>query len=194
MLKYRLPKPLGGVQIRGIDIKKKALVKSSHYQYHPHKVNLAVMDIREVPREKGANVTSTLDPFLNFMFKKLEPSMSSPSMWLFILENKDDVFDATNFASSKLDQYEYVLTTYVPSKAEMLNNITTRATAPNVPLLFLFKKNNSFADSCRDLVKTKYNTPPNCLYYLDMTKNTAQGQVEDRGNRTPNGVLFGHPP
>ena len=132
-----------------------------------------------MPRGKGANITSTLDPFLNFMFKKLEPSMSSPNVWLFILENKDDVLDATNFASSKLDQYEYVLTTYVPSKAEMLNNITTRATAPNVPLLFLFKKSNSFADSFRDLVKTKYDTPPNCVYYLDMTKNTkAKWRIE----------------
>ena len=61
----------------------------------------------------------------------------------------------------------------------MLNNITTRATAPNVPLLFLFKKNNSFTNSCRDLVKTKYDTPPNCMYYLDMTKNTeAKWRIE----------------
>ena len=105
--------------------------------------------------------------------------MSSLNVWLFILENKDDVLDATNFASSKLDQYKYVLTTYVPSKAEMLNNITTRETAPNVPLLFFFKKNNFFADSCCDLVKTKYDTPPNCVYYLDMTKNTkAKWRIE----------------
>ena len=54
----------------------------------------------------------------------------------------------------------------------MLNNITTRANAPIVPFLFLFKKNNAFADSCRNLVKTKYDTPANCVYYLDMTKNT----------------------
>ena len=49
MLKYKLPKPLGGVQIRGIDINKKALVKSSQYQHHHREVNLAVMDIRELP-------------------------------------------------------------------------------------------------------------------------------------------------
>ena len=41
-----------------------------------------------------------------------------------------------------------------------------------MPLLFLFKKENAFAESTRPLLKGKYNTPLDNSYYWDYGKNT----------------------
>lgn len=47
------------------------------------------------------------------------------------------------------------LTTYVPSKVEMLNNVTNRSTALDVTLLFHFE----FAKAANKCVKKQYNIP-----------------------------------
>lgn len=178
-LKYQLPMPSGGVQMRGIDISAKAMVTSTQYHYQSRPVNLAVIDIREVPRATATNFASAIDPFLNILLQKMVPRITEPSVWLFILEDKNDVRDATCFATLRLTEYDYVLSTYVPSKAEMLNNITSRGTARDVPLLFLFKKDNDFATASRALLKSKYDTPASCLYYLDASRNTeAKWRIE----------------
>ena len=98
--------------------------------------------------------------------------MTEPNVWLFILKGKDDIKHATAFVAAHLEQYEYTLSKYVPSRAELLNGISTRATAPDMPLLFLFKKENTFTDSARPLLRGKYNTPLKNSYYWDWGKNT----------------------
>ena len=35
-----------------------------------------------------------------------------------------------------MPEFDIMHSTYIPSKAEMLNNVSTRAMAPDVPLLF----------------------------------------------------------
>ena len=162
-LKYRLPDPAGGVHIRGIDTSARALVSSPTYRYQHREVNLAVLDVREIPRAKEGD--STMEPFLHFLKKKLEPNMNDPNVWLFILSGWEDVKLATSFADAHLDQYEFTVSKYVPSRAELLNGISTRSTTPDVPLLFLFKKENAFAQSARPLLKRRYNTPLGNSYY-----------------------------
>ena len=98
--------------------------------------------------------------------------MTRPNVWLFILRGDEDVEAANAFAASKLEQYKGNESTYVPSRAEMLDNVTSRGIAPDVPLLFLFKKGNKFATSCRALQKLKYSTPTLNPYYWDFAKNT----------------------
>jgi hypothetical protein len=164
-LKYQLPEPAGGVQVRGIDIVAKALVTSSKYTYHQREVNLAVIDVREIPRVKAIQVATDVDPFLNFLADKLVPNMTEPNVWLFILGSKDDVRNAIHFASLKMKQYDCFESVYVPSRAEMLGNVTSRGAAADVPLLFLFKKDNMFATSVREFVKGKYETSLRNLYY-----------------------------
>ena len=44
------------------------------------------------------------------------------------------------FAETRMPEFDIMHSTYIPSKAEMLNNVSTRGTAPDVPLLFLFKR------------------------------------------------------
>lgn len=97
--------------------------------------------------------------------------MTEPNIWLFILGGKEDVKAATRFVGLNLSQYDSVISTYVPSKAEMLDNVTNRGTAPDVPHLFLFKKDSEFASSTSKCMKSKYDTPLNCVYYLDSSKN-----------------------
>ena len=156
-LKYRLSELGGGVEIRGVDVSARAFVMTSTSRYHHREVNLVVLDVREIPRAKeGSN---TISSFLEFLKQRLEPSMTEPNIWLFILKGKDDIKHATAFVATHLEQYEYTLSKYVPSRAELLNGISTQATAPDVPLLFLFKKENAFTDSTRPLLRGKYSTP-----------------------------------
>jgi hypothetical protein len=171
-LKYQLPKHAGGVEMRGVDVINKALVTSSRYVYQQRAVNLAVLDCREILRLKGAHAVLEIDPVLNFLHQKLEPKFTEPRVWLFILDNKDDLKRATTFAAQKVRDYECVESVYVPSKAEMLGNVTSRAAAPNVPLLFLFKKWDHVASEVRNFVKEKYDTPTLNQYYSDASKNT----------------------
>ena len=113
-----------------------------------------------------------IDPFLDFLRLHLEPKISDPNVWLFLLSGKDDQKAAMKFATRELPQYETTLSTYVPSKAEMLNNVTNRGTAPDVTLLFLFKKENESAKAAKKCVKKKYDTPANCVYYTEPARNT----------------------
>lgn len=107
---------------------------------------------------------------MKFLAKKLEPKINEPNIWVFILSTKDDMKAATSFATSRMKEYDCVQSTYVPSKAEMLNNVSNRCTAPDVPLLFLFKKDNEFATSSRKFIKSAYGTPSNNPYYSDASK------------------------
>ena len=91
--------------------------------------------------------------------------MTEPKVWLFILKGKDDIKHATTFVAAHLEQYEYTLSKYIPSRAELLNRISTRATTPDVPLLFFFKKENAFADFAQPLLRGKYNTSLENSYY-----------------------------
>jgi hypothetical protein len=178
-LKYQPSDPVGEVQVRGLDIAQKVFVTSSQYKYEPRQVNLAVVDIRESPTATATTVASGIDPFLYLLYAKMEPRMFEPKVWLFILDDKEDLRAATSFVALKLQQYEYAISTYVPSKAEMLNNVTNRGTAPDVPLLFLFKKDNDFGTASRPFMKDMYRTPYTNAYYQDAARNTeAKWRIE----------------
>lgn len=64
------------------------------------------------------------------------------------------------------------VSTYVLVKAEMLNNVTTQTTHPDMILLFLLKKGNKLAGVARKIMKDLYHTPTTCLYCTVSSKNT----------------------
>ena len=70
-----------------------------------------------------------------------------------------------------MPEFDIMHSTYIPSKAEMLNNVSTHGTAPDVPLLFLFKRGKVYADEARRKMKGVYTTPQMCVYYTDPSKN-----------------------
>jgi len=64
----------------------------------------------------------------------MQPKMTVPNIWLFILGSKEDIKAAKSFVAFNLREYDAVFSTYVPSKAKMLDNVTNRGTAPDVTL------------------------------------------------------------
>lgn len=102
----------------------------------------------------------------------MEPEIDTSKIWLFIILDKDDRRVAPSFAARELSRYKAKVSTYVPAKAEMLNNVTSRTTHPNVTLLFLFKKGNELASLAEKLIRNTYSTLATYLYYMDISKNT----------------------
>ena len=151
-MKYQLLEHSGEVQMRGIDIAARSLVPSRHYRYLNWEVNLGVLDVRKIPRGKKTERGGDVNWFLNMLAEKLESKMTEPNVWLLIMETKEELEVTTAFVELALSAYDKVSSTYVLAKAERLNNVTNRSIAPDVPLLFLFKRENGFAESVRNKV------------------------------------------
>ena len=124
-----------------------------------------------MPRVKALETTAAIDPFLRYVGEKLEPAIPTPNLWLFIVEDDDDRVAAIKFAETRMPKFDIMQSLYISSKAEMLNNISTRGTALDVPLLFLFKRRNAYVDEARSRMKDVYTTPNTCVYYTDPSKN-----------------------
>ena len=170
-LKYRTFRPRGEVQVRRVDIANCSLERSTTFVYTDRVLNFFVLDCRSVPRVKATETTATIDPFLCYVGEKLEPPIIDPNLWLFIVEDDDDKVVAIKFVETRMPKFDIMHSTYIPSKAEMLNNVSTRGTAPDVPLLFLFKRGNAYADEARSRMKCMYTTPTTCVHYTDPSKN-----------------------
>ena len=123
-----------------------------------------------MPRVKASETTAAIDSFLRCVGEKFEPAITTPNLWLFIVEDNDDRTAAMKFIETRMPEFDIMHSTYIPSKAEMLN-VSTRGTAPDVPLLFLFKRGNAYADEARQRMKGVYTTPQMCVYYTDPSKN-----------------------
>ena len=159
-LKYRTFRPWGGVQVRGVDIANCSLERSTTFVYMDRVLNFSVLDCKSVPRVKATETTAAIDLFLHCVGEKLEPPITDPNLWLFIVEDDDDMVVAIKFAETRMPEFDIMHSTYIPSKAEMLNNISTRGTALEVPLLFLFKRQNAYADEA-----SVHNTTNVCLLH-----------------------------
>ena len=122
-------------------------------------------------RVKASETTAVIAPTLRCVGEKLEPVITTPNLWLFIVEDDDDRVAAMKFAETRMPEFDIMHSTYIPSKAEMLNNVSTRGTALDEPLLFLFKRGNVYADEARRRMKGIYTTPQTCVYYTDPSKN-----------------------
>ena len=120
---------------------------------------------------KATETTATIDPFLRCVGEKLKPAITDPNLSLFIVEDDDNRNVAMKFAETRMPAFDIMHSTYIPSKAEMLNNVSTRGTARDVPLLFLFKHGNAYANEAHRRMKGIYTTPQTCVYYTDPSKN-----------------------
>ena len=134
-------------------------------------LNFSILDCKSVPRVKATKTTTAIDPFLRCVGEKLEPAITTPNLWLFIVKDDDNRVAAIKFVETRMPKFDIMHSTYIPSKAEMLNNVSTCAMAPDVPLLFLFKRGNAYADEACRRMKGVYTTPQTCVYYTDPSKN-----------------------
>ena len=170
-LKYRTFKPRGGVQVRGVDIAICSLERSTTFVYMERELNFSVLDCKYVPRVKATETTVAIDPFLRYVGEKLKPAITNPNLWLFIVEDDDDRVAAIKFAKTRMPEFDIMHSTYILSKAEMLNNVSTHGMAPDMPLLFLFMWGNAYADEARRRMKGMYTTPHTFVYYTNPSKN-----------------------
>ena len=170
-LKYRTFRPRGGVQVRGVDIVNCSLERSISFIYTKRVLNFSVLDCRFVPKVKASDTTIAIDLFLRCVGEKLERAITTPNLWLFIVRDDDDRVAAMKFAKTRMPEFDIMHSMYIPSKAEMLNNVSTCGMALDVPLLFIFKRENAYADEACRRMKGIYTTPQTCVYYTDPSKN-----------------------
>ena len=97
-LKYRTFRLRGGVQVRGVDIVNCSLERSTSFVYTERVLNFSVLDCRSVPRVKASDTTAAIDLFLRYVGEKLEPTITTPNLWLFIVEDDDNRVAAMKFA------------------------------------------------------------------------------------------------
>jgi len=71
----------------------------------------------------------------------------------------------------EMKDYEFVKSMYVLAKVKMLNNVSNRSVAFNVPLLFFFKKEDEFVSLVQGYLLDEYTTPNLCPYYKEVSKN-----------------------
>jgi hypothetical protein len=170
--KNRLQERGGGVQILGLDSVSMSIVTSTSTEFSGHRsLGFAIMDLREAPKHKEwqGGLPPVL-PFLEKLKSMTNPSMKDPNVWLWITEPGVDDTTVVSFISEEYDGYDHVRSVYKPCKGERLYDVTTRTTAPDVILHFMFKKGDNMNSHWRDNVKKEY-TAPNIPYYTDPTKN-----------------------
>ena len=107
-----------------------SLERSTSFVYTERVLNFSVLDYGSVPRVKALETTAAIDPFLRCVGEKLEPAITTPNLWLFIVKDDVDRVAAMKFAETRMPEFDIMHSTYIPSKAEMLNNVSTRGTAP----------------------------------------------------------------
>ena len=73
-----------------------------------------------MPRVKATETTAAIDPFLRCVGEKLEPAITTPNLWLFIVKDDDDRTAAMKFAETRMLEFDIMHSTYIPSKVEML--------------------------------------------------------------------------
>ena len=171
--KYRLQKPAGKIQLRGLDGTSMAFrIRNSTWKYNARRsLSFGIADFREAPKHKPSQDPLAPDPLFPFLTKLLElkdPPMSEPNVWLWITASPLDDATVSTFIETYFDDYVYEPSVYKPCKAERLNDVSNRQTASDVKLHFLFKRHVS--NFIPGLVRKEYSAG-SVQYYTDPSKN-----------------------
>ena len=171
--KYRLQEPSGRIQLRGHDGPSMAFrMRTSKWKYNTRRgLSFGIADLREAPKHKPSQDPQAPAPIFPFLTKLLElddPPMTKPNVWVWITASCLDDVTAASFITSYYTDYEYEPSIYKPCKAERLNDVSNRQTAPDVKLHFMFKRN--VPNLNRGLVKKEY-CASSIAYYNDPSKN-----------------------
>lgn len=170
-LKNRINHPRGGVCIRGHSIEPMSFTKNHRWEYVDRTLHLAIIDFRQVPKPlPGTSNNSIALSLLKFLGDHLRPSMSSPTIWLWIVGDAFDLERVTAFAATHMKDFDLKKSKYFPSKAERLDSVTSRSEAAVVTLLFLFKKGSEHVAKVQHSWMAKYSASSS-PYYLEPSKN-----------------------
>ena len=170
-LKNQTDRPDGGVYTRGHSCEPMSFMKSQRWEYVDRTLDLAIIDFRQVPKPlPGTSDNSRALSLLKFLADHLRPSMSFPSIWLWIVGDAFDLEKVTAFAASNMKDFDMTKSKYFPCKAERLDNVTNCSEAAPVTLLFLFKQGSQHVAKVQRSWKAKY-TASTTSYYTDPSKN-----------------------
>ena len=96
-----------------MDIANCSLERSTSFVYTERELNFSVLDCRSVPRVKATETTAAIDPFLRCVGEKLKPAITTPNLWLFIVEDDDDRTAAMKFAETRMPEFDIMHSTLV---------------------------------------------------------------------------------
>ena len=118
--------PGGGIYIQGHNVESMSFTKSHRWEYVERTLHLAIIDFRQVPTtEPGTSHSSVALSLLKFLADHMRPSMSTPTIWLWIVGDAFDFDTVVSFAATHMKDFDLKKSRYFPSKAERLDNVTS---------------------------------------------------------------------
>ena len=170
-LKNRLVRPGGSAKFRTLN--SETMEFGAPTQYTPtRRIPFAVMDLRDTPGHI-ATEDSTKQAHLSLLIVALKslkgPSVSTPSIWLWIVNSANRLAQAKENASQTFKNYTAFEAKYIPLKNERLYDLPVRKQSPDVFLLFLVKKGDVEAESMKAKIRSEYRTPE-ISYYTENGK------------------------
>jgi hypothetical protein len=97
------------------------------------------------------------------------PSISKPTMWLWIVNSANRLVQAAECARESFTNYTIRESKYIPAKNERLYDGSARKQSPDVFLLFLVKNDDTEAQGLQGKIPSEYRAP-NIPYYLEVRK------------------------
>lgn len=141
--------------------------------YTPNRrMSFAVMDLRDTPGHTVAEDFTKQAHFslLLVALKSLRtPCVSTPSIWLWIVNSANRSTQAKEYAAQTFKNYTVLEATYIPSKNERLYDLPIRKQSPDVFLLFLVKKGDVEAQALKAKIRSEYRAPE-ISYYTENGK------------------------
>jgi hypothetical protein len=154
-------------------LKHDSLEFGKDWTYQPgNGLSFAFLDLRDtlghnVPEDQVKNPHFSL--LLATLSSMKIPSISMPTMWLWIVNLANRLEQAVEYARESFTNYTIRESKYIPAKNERLYDGSARKQSPDVFLLFLVKNGDTEVEGLRGKILSEYRTP-DIPYYLEAGK------------------------
>jgi hypothetical protein len=115
-------------------------------------MSLALMDLRDTPGHSVAddyNKQPHFNPLLATLKGLRNPSISTPVIWIWIVNSANRLAQAKVYATQTLRNYTILKAKYIPAKNEHLYDLTIHKQSPDVFLMFLIKNGDVKAEGLK---------------------------------------------
>jgi hypothetical protein len=110
------------------------------------------MDLRDTPGHSVAddyNKQPHFNPLLATLKGLRNPSISTPVIWIWIVNSANRLAQAKVYATQTLRNYTILKAKYIPAKNEHLYDLTIHKQSPDVFLMFLIKNGDVKAEGLK---------------------------------------------
>jgi hypothetical protein len=115
-------------------------------------MSLALMDLRDTPGHSvvdGYNKQPHFNPLLATLRGLRNPSISTPAIWIWIVNLANQLAQAKEYETQTLRNYTILEAKYIPAKNEHFYDLTIRKQSPDVFLMFLIKNGDVEAEGLK---------------------------------------------